>query len=504
MRVQRKHTGLAAGRIVALLAVLLLVGCKTERERASELLQAGLAQEQRGDDSAARRFYLDAMAADASGTEALRSLARLEMRRDRYDAALSAFTALQERSPDDAEANLALADLALRSYDTEAASRFIAVAEKQTADDPKARGARAAVSFYVADYTGDATASDQAIADLQTALAADPAVFAARAALVLAGSKGLVPGGALPLIEAGLALGNRRLDLQMMKLSVLETEGTEAESLAHLKEMYAEFPDNPDLQTWLSEHYSEGGDPEEGIAFFLDLAARRPDRAADDSALRRFVTERLPTDKAASRLDEIAATLGEAEAAALYRVHAATLRFAAGDRDAALEVALGLTAEDAPLARSAEALLAVANMLTAMNRTADSEAMLDRVLAVDPTNRAATDGKARALLARKDFDGVIALLRPAVAAAAPEVGALTLLADAYEGKDLPDLAQDLLGRAYELSGKALPESLRFVRFLIKNDHAEIARRTAADALSLYPGDPELTRLAASLGVKVTP
>ncbi|MFN0115807.1 MAG: tetratricopeptide repeat protein [Paracoccaceae bacterium] len=491
--------------MAALLSLtVLLAGCKTASERAEELVTNGAGLERRGAYEAARQSYSDALAADPDSIAARKAVARLDLARDRYDAALKQYRALHERLSEDVETNLALAELALRDFEPERAAEFVAIAEKGAPDDPRTKGDRAAVDFYAAASSGDPVAVDKAVAALRAAIDADPKAFAARVALVQWMARGTAPLDGLPLIEAGLRIGERRLDLQMLKLFVLQKAGDDRAATAHLKDMYKEFPDNWDLQAWLGDYYRSYGDTDEAVAFFLDRAARMPEAAPDDAALRALLSARLPPATAAARMDAVAEGLGTSRRAARFRAGAARIRFDLGDRAASLAVMLALTAEGTPLARSPNELGLAAAMLESSGRAAEAERMLDRVLAIDPTVWSAVAGKARALVGRKDHDGAIALLRPAAAGQPPNPQAMILLADVYVAAGLPELAQEQLGRAYAASGKGVAETLKFATLLQQNGHRDVALRVIGEALEVHPDDPDLAAVRAALGTDVSP
>lgn len=485
------------------LAALALAGCRDDRMRAADLVKAGAAQEAQGDLDAAQKSYAAAIAADPESPEPRRAAARLFLKSDKFDRAAAQYAALRERLPKDAEANIALAELALRDFDTEQASYYLKVAEKVSPRTPRVLGDSAALDFQTADLAGDSAGRARAIKRLEQALAADPSVYAARAALIHALAKGPSPADALPLIEAGLALGAHRLDLEMLKLYVLQKMDDDR-AIGQMKLIYRDFPDNPDIQTWLSDYYAAEGDPKDAIAFFADLAARRGDPPEDHRRLIAYISARLPADAAKAALEEVARGLAPGATAATYRAEVLKLQFGTDKGDAALAEMLDLTATGGPLARAPDALSAAAGMLDAKGRRPEAQAMLDRLLAVDPMNDAAVAMKARWLLDDKDVDGALGLLMSAVSRARPDPDHLLLLAQTYEQKNLPALAQDALARAVQASGNGARETLLFARFLSRNGQRNMAERLVRENLAMHPADAELRAFAQTLGVPVAP
>lgn len=495
----------AAAKVSAILLLisLSLSACKSEADRAAELFAEGVKQEAANDPEAAIQSYRDALAFDTENIEARRALAKLFLRQENTSAARVQYNALRERLFDDVEANLALAEFALADQDTSSAATFLTTPAAIEPDNPRTRAIRVALAYHFANSARDVGGRESALDDARQLLASSPDVFAARRIIIQSLIDGPDPDAALPEIEAELARRPASLELNMLKLQVLTKTG-DTRGVAQLKDMYRKFPDNPDIQEWLSDWYRADAPVDEAVAFLQELAARRGDDPDEHDAIATYVVDRLAPDAAFSELNRIADAYATAPVADVYRARAAVTGFALGDREGALTSMYALLKRGQPLATSARHKVMLAQMLNELDRKDEARKVVTRLLMVDPNQVDALVLRARWAMQDEDYSGAISALRLALASATEKAGLLVMLADAYERSGAVDLARSSLADAVEASGDAPHESALFVAFLIRNGNSEVARTTLTQALHAHPTDPELVALQSEVRMIATP
>jgi tetratricopeptide (TPR) repeat protein len=168
--------------------------------------------------------------------------------------------------------------------------------------------------------------------------------------------------------------------------------------------------------------------------------------------------------------------------------------------------------------------LVLATLYEQSGRSAEADAQWRQALAIDPHSEMALDGLSSALLARKDYVGVIGLLQHA-----PRTEPLALhLAEALEALNYLDGANDVILEATKLSPDSLPlanaesvvlikkrayleavkllkytvehhpgdrgAELRYLRILVMTQHNDLARPLGLKLLAQTPHDPEVLYL----------
>lgn len=495
----------AASRVAVLcLMIGLLAGCKTNAEKAAELVRQGTASVQSADPDAALKAFRQALALDPESTEALRSLAGLNLKLDRIKDAKKQFIALLERQPDDIDVNQSMAEIALAEVDTETAAAYASVPMAKAPEDARTKGIGIALEFYLADLNADEAGRQTALKKARDLLAVSPGVMTASRILIQSLMNGPDPGAALPMIDAALADRPKSLELNMMKLNVLSRVGDGSGGADQLKAMYRDFPDNTDVQVWLTEWYLGAGKPDETVSFLRDLAARHKDDPQEHEAIADYVEKNFPGVAAAGELDRIAGLYGAGEIADRYRAGAAGVRFAGGEFDEAIAGMQALLQPGRPLAASPGHRTALAAMLNDVGRRQDARKIVNSVLADNPNQIDALKLRARWQMQDDDTSGAISTLREALSAARGDPELLTMIAEAYESGGSEGLAGRSLADAVNASGNGVRETVLFVRFLLRTGNPAVAADTLSKSLEVHPGDPALLALAREAGVTADP
>lgn len=488
-----------------LIAALSLSACDSAQERAEKHYQAGLELLEAGDVDRALVEFRNVFQLDGQHHDARLTYARVQRERGETAEAYSQYLLVAEQYPEDAEARLALTEMAIDASDWAEADRHGRQALTLLPDEPLVQMIGAALDYRAAVLARTSPA---------TALAAARALAKAhpgdRKLMLLAHrieidflATGPDPKAALPEIEAGLALAPDQLEWQMLKLRILTGSGDTAAVGRHLTAMYEIFPEDSRVRSLLISWYMQEGDLDGAEAFLRRLAADAvaAGRPATPAALSvvQFLQQTRGPEAALAEVDRLIAT---DPANAAYQATRAGLDFEAGHRDAAI-AALETLLKDAPETDEIHNIKVIqARMLQATGNNVGARARIEEVLAADPSHVGALKMKAAWLIQEdKPGDAVVAL-RTALDQAPRDAEVLTLMGQAHERDGARDLAGERYALAAEVSGRAPQESLRYAQFLIAGDRLDAARTVIDDALRGAPKDLALRKAQTDILIRM--
>ena len=472
---------------LALATAGLLSFCETAEERAEAHYQSGLELLQAGDVDRALVEFRNVFQLDGQHREARRHYADAVYERGNLRAAYGQYRRLVEQYPDSVAGQRAMAELALRFNDWDAARRHGAAAAALAPDDPLVRAVNATVAYRDAlSGEQDADARRDAVTKAQALVEEDPDLMIARRVVIDDLVREQDWAAALTAIDAALAREPDDRQLYTIRLGVLNQLGETREIRAQLEDMIERFPDDPNMPNILVRWYLSQGDVDAAQAF---LKTRADENPADTGAITtyiRFLTDIRDLETALAELERI---LDEdppgAERLTALR---AGLRFDLGDREAAItemeELIDGMEPSDAR--RSIMVMLA--RMLNTTGNNVGARALVEQVLEADGQQPDALKMRAGWLIDDDRIDEAINTLRSALGEAPEDAEAMTLLARAHERAGNRDLMADMLSRAVEASGNAPEETLRYARHLISQDDLGSAESLLVNALRLASGN----------------
>ena len=254
--------------------------------------------------------------------------------------------------------------------------------------------------------------------------------------------------------------------------------------------MAALFPANAGVREALVQWHLRRGD-DAGAEAVLRAAAGDAQGAL---AVVRFLLERRGPAAARAELNRLAAAADDPRP---FRRARAGLDFAEGERDAAIAAMRGLVDGAPPSDATRELQVALAGMLAATGRAAESAALVEGVLAADPAQVAALKLRAQLAIDADRPDAAVRDMRAALAQAPrdPEIMTITALAHLRAGSR--ELAGEQFARAVEAAGRGPAESLRYARFLMQENRAGPAEAVVVDALRGAPDEPSCSRRSAA-------
>lgn len=505
-----------AGPILLLLAALGLGACDDAEKRAEASYQRALALTARGDTAGAARELRDALRANGDHAGARLAYADLLRALGEDIEALRQYLRAADLAPGSLAPWSAAATLALRAGDLTTAGEAAAAALRIDPADPPARSVRATL-----DFRQPATRA-AAVEMAQGVLRDMPADVPAHLILIADRMNAGDTAGARARADAALEAVPGNEELHLTRLALFEQAGDTEAAGAALRTMAGLFPDNAGIRLALARWHLRAGDPDGAES---TLRAARDHAPADPEiahALVLFLIEQRGPEAALAEIGRITAQEAEGGAAGSidprpFRRLRAGLLFDQGDRAGAIAELRALTggAEPSDETRASQVMLArmLAEETGAPDETpgeapdeapgdalGEARRLLDAVLAGDPGLPEALRLRARLALDAGEPGQAIIDLRAAESGAPDDPEIMTLMALAHDQAGSPALAGQRLARAVELSRQAPGTSLRYARFLMRENRPGPAESVILSALRATPEDqPEDLDLLDMLG-----
>jgi tetratricopeptide (TPR) repeat protein len=496
--------------LLALAATLALSACDSAEERAERHFQAALELLEQGDEERAALELRNVFQLNGFHKEARETYAALLIRQGNDTDAYGQLLRLIEQYPDTAHARRDLAQMALLRNDWAEVERHGREALRLAPEDAAARAIGLALDYRAAAVARNTAGEDQAAAAL-AAFLAEPAVAAGAKPEGLPGAAQIARrvlishalaredlAGALPQVEAALAVDPDDFEFNMLKLQLLARAEDIAGTGAQLKDMVARFPDNDEVKAGMIGWFLAQQDVDGAEAFLREEAGEATADPEGHVAVIQLLRSAKGPEAARAEIGRLLAANAGTANADLYGALLATLDFEEGkeaEAVAAMEAILA-TAEATDQTRKLKLMLA--RMLEGSGNNVGARARIEEVLAEDPNQVEALKLRAIYRIRADDPGGAIVDLRAALDQAPRDAEILTLMAEAHERDGAPDLAAERLALAVEVSGNRAREALRYAGFLAREGRTDPAIAVLVDARRVNPGQPEILRMLAQL------
>lgn len=482
-------------------AVLALSGCESAEEKAERFYQSGMALLAAGDEDRALVEFRNVFKYNGFHKEARQAYADTQLRRGEVGEATSQYLRLIEQYPDTVAVRVRLAELAVARGDWAEVERHGRAAITLDPALPAAAALRIALDYRAAVLARDEAGRVRLAGEARSLLEGAPDNPVARRVLIDQLISARDTAAALPEIDAALEGNPMQLDFQQLKFRILAEAGDVAGTGAHLKQMFALFPENEQVKGALIGWYLVQKDIDGAEAFLRQLAG--PPTGAPEghvAVVQLLQTARSP-EAARAELDAlIAATTGTPNAE-LYAALRATMDFEAGKTDAAIAAmeAIVKAATASEQTRRIKGMLA--RMLDATGNRVGARALVEEVLAEDSSNVEALKMRAGWLIADDKPGDAILDLRNALNQNPRDPAILTLMAAAHERDGSLDLAGERLALAVEVSGSGPEESLRYAQFLQQQGRTQVAETVLTDAARANPVNPAVLGALAEIQLR---
>ncbi len=485
----RRFSRAPALATTALLACLLLTGCKSDAEKAEALFQSGQAYAQAGDLPRAMVELRSVFQLDGAHRAARRLYADLLRQEGDRKGAYAQLLRLVEQYPDDDSARLDLVEMALLSGAWQEAERQLARTRDLKA--VRAQVFARALEYQQAVITANAAAKAR-IAEEISALAALPEGDnrTARKIMIDAALASAEPLSALPLIEEALQKEPLQLDLHLARVQLLARGPDQAATEAALGELAKLFPQNVEAREAMVRWYVSSGQIARAEAFLRAQAG--PDTGPQGPHLTHleFLRTQVGAHEARAEAERLAG-LNTGEAAAIYATLSASIRYEMGEKAEAIEALKALVAGAGSSDTARDMRVTLARMLAQSGDLAAAEALVETVLAEDRAHIEALKTRAGWRIGADDPARAIVDLRAAADQAPADPAIPALMAEAYLRDGERDLARDALAKSAEISGNRAPEALRYAAFLRAEGRVAAADQVLKSALAAAPDQAEL-------------
>ncbi|MFW2541564.1 tetratricopeptide repeat protein [Primorskyibacter sp. 2E107] len=479
---------------VLLVAVTLLSGCESDEEKAERFYQSALTYIEEGDVDRALVELRNVFINDGFHKEARLLYAGLQYDRGNLSEAYGQYLRLVEQYPDTAEARerLALMALARRNWD-----EAIRHGEQAIALAPEHIGSRAiaaALHYRTAVLARNEDGQSDAAEEARGVLEDDPTASAARRVVIDDLLRREEQDAALEQVELALESDPASLEFNTLRAQLLANLG-QIEALGpHLQAMYELFPGNEEIRSSLIRWYMSQEDFE-GAEAFLRAEAGDPAEDTDGNMTIVELMQRTQgSDAALAELDRLIAAAGDGPAGALYRAARASAEFAAGKRDEAIAAMQAVLESADPSDQTRRIRVMLAQMLTSTGNMVGAREQVERVLEEDPTNVGGLKLRAAWMIQDDKPGAAIADLRNALDQSPRDTSLLALMAEAHLRDGSPELAQERLSMAVQISNGGAVESVRYARFLIGRNRLQQAETVLINARNAAPGNVEILGL----------
>lgn len=464
------------------------------QDRADRHYQRALEHLEAGDAPRATIEFRNLFKVDGSHYDGRLTFIRLLIEQGKYKQAYSQALRLAEQYPEDATANLILAELALRDGDAEATERYGRKALTLVPEDLAAQAVVTVIDHETARKNGDAAARKAASDRAAALVAQNPELWAAHQTVVAEALAERDWPAARAALDAALAVSPDDLGLHRLRLGVLEQTGDDTAAEAQMRDMMISFPDQAaaiggQLVGW----YLERNRTQDAEVLLRDRAA---DAETGDmipaETLVRFLATTSGTETAIAEMDTLIAS-GSAAKAHFLPLQASMRYDRDQDDDRARAKADLQTylASDISDDEAAGARVALARIHRAEGRTDEARKLVDAAIEADPTNVAALKLRAERELEEEDTAGALVTLRTALGHAPRDPDIMLLLARTHERAGNRGLMADRLAMAAEMSGYAPDHTLRYASYLTSSGQANHAVELLEQALRLRPAHPAL-------------
>lgn len=482
----------------ALCAALFLSACEDAADRAETFYQSGLTLLEAGDTERALIEFRNVFEHDGFHKEARLIYADTLRDLGRTEDAYGQYLRLIEQYPDTAAVRLTLAEIALSRNDWDEVRRHGQTGVDLEPDNARARAVAAAIAYTTALRDDDPQAMKLAASRATFVLKEAPDNLVALRVAIDAAARGPLPETALPLLDQAIVQAPTSLEFHGAKLRLLTDMKDDAAAITQLETMFALFPENDEVRSTLVNWHLEQQNYPAAETILRALAGDPVTQPAGHMTIVQFLRRAYDDDAALAELATLADATTGTDVHDLYQATSAMIQFESDTAGPGLGRMKDLT-ESLPASDQSRRIKAMyAQMLIATDDETAARTVVASILAEDTTNVDALKMRAAWGIEADSPDTAITDLRTALSQSPRDPEIMLLMATAHERTGFPELAGERLGLAVEVSNAAALPSLRYARFLMRDDRTQAAVTVLVDARRTSPTNLELISVLADL------
>jgi len=484
---------------VALSVTLLVSACADADERAEEFYQSGLELLAQGDLARAAIEFRNVLQQVETHVGARLELAGILEAQGNPSGAYAQYRYVSELEPEEAGPFQAMARIAISNVNWEEAERTGRRAIELAPDDDVTQPIRLSLEFRQAALDQEPARQEAIAAEALQLVEADPSDLLSRRVVIAHEMASNRPSVALPHIDSAIAQEPDDLRYYIIKLQALNALQEDDAVEAHLRQMYAQFPENRDVQQSLITFYLQRQDVDSAESFLRELAGDETGDTAGFVTIIQLLEQTGGPEAARAEVERlIAANAEQPENRAFYRALRASYTFEAGDAEAAITEMQQILETAEPSQQTRRIKNSLAEMLLRTGNRVGGRALIEEVLVEDTANVAALKLRARLLIDGDQPREAILDLRNALDQSPRDTEILLLLAQAHGRNGNPELQGERLATAVEVSGSGVRESLLYAEYLVRSERLPAARSVLADARNANPTNLDILAQSAQL------
>ncbi|MGB0661709.1 MAG: tetratricopeptide repeat protein [Mangrovicoccus sp.] len=479
-------------KVALLFSLVALAGCESvekKAERKYETAQRLLAE----DEPEKALIELRGIFLIDGEHEGARQLyAEINLAQGDIEKALQHFLLLSDQHPDNLEAWVNLAEVAVKIGDLDGSSNFIENAVGVDPEDSRVKALVLANRYFEAVQPNSDTADEieNIVSDINDHLKESPDYLISRMILIDDQIRENDYFGALAEIEDALVLAPKELSLHQTKLQLLERLDDKDGVSSQLKEMITLFPERPEFAATLVKWYLANGQVDAAEDFLRETVATSGEEIEPRVTLIRFLLQIRGPEAALEQLDVF---VDEGLDDAFFKMLRASTIFDMGNRDEAITQLRTLLETQDASDTSRDMKVTLAKMLSATNQIEEAKTLIGQVLEEDNRHVEALKLQANWLIEEDLVRDAVLSLRTALDQSPTDADLMTLMAKAHEREGNRVLMGESLGRAVEMSQSGAEESLRYARYLMLEEKYRAAENVVIDALRRNSSDLRLLR-----------
>lgn len=474
-----------------------LAACDTAEERAEEHYQNALTLLEEGDPQRAVVELRNVFTLVPNHFEARQELARILLEDlNLQQQAYGEYLRIVEQYPDDLKARIELSEMAFFGANWEEMQRHGSKARELDPENQRVQIIAAALDYRDAVEAEDMSAGADIVRHISNLIDPDDPARILQEITLDDHLRNQEFSDALVLLDELSAEYPESQRYWRQRLQVLIAKGDQSGVEAQLEDLVERFPDDVEQKQMLVRYYLSRGELDKTEAFLREqVEASADDDFTQRVDLIRFLMELRSQEDARA---EINAAIATETNPGPFILLGTALDFATGNVDQAISDLEAAIDSAEPSGQTNDMKISLANMLLATGNEVGGRALVEAVIADDPSHVGALKMNANWLIEADDTDAAIAALRVAMDENPEDPETMTLMANAYFRTGSRELARDFLALAVESSGNAPEETVRYAQLLISEERFLTAEDILLPALRIAPNNLDLLRTTGSL------